>query len=469
MIRTHRLECLSLLLCCFFGPLNLVKGNSYDTPDWEVDDRCLRRRALEVGTNEGSIRSLRGNNKNDRKLQEGGGGNVPPQERLGPFHLKLYWEPWFCWQEEMIERYWCMECQDQICEWGKKLQIAECDKCDVAQRLEYIPSASFAGGQIRVVGTDLCWTQFSGRAHRLEDCRDADKKQIFGGFLADEKMSKFSINPRNDPGRCMTQHHHPRPTENVHSENCTIAHNTQWWVRYWEDDDDELDDECYNLRLRDRFECEIGDMCNVCEGDCDGDEDCKGNLLCYQRNADEPVPGCTGTGTWAKDYCYDPSSIPNHGKDLIYFPEECAPNRPCQNCEGDCDRDEDCFGNLRCYQRNGQDHVPGCNGSGIWAKDYCYDPNYNEVVETPSPTLASTLPPTSASTLPPTSAPQPVTKDLVYFPEECSPNRRCNECEGDCDRDADCEGNLVCFQRNGFTTVRGCNGSGVESTCIIIF
>ena len=33
---------------------------------------------------------------------------------------------------------------------------------------------------------------------------------------------------------------------------------------------------------------------NVCEGDCDKDSQCAGDLVCFQRDANEEVPGCTG-------------------------------------------------------------------------------------------------------------------------------------------------------------------------------
>ncbi|CAE7235741.1 D27 [Symbiodinium natans] len=45
----------------------------------------------------------------------------------------------------------------------------------------------------------------------------------------------------------------------------------------------------------------------VCAGDCDGDEDCAGHLRCFQRDAHESVPGCSGVGEEGFDYCYDPS------------------------------------------------------------------------------------------------------------------------------------------------------------------
>lgn len=43
-----------------------------------------------------------------------------------------------------------------------------------------------------------------------------------------------------------------------------------------------------------------------CEGDCDYDSDCSGNLVCYH---DGVPPGCSGSVYhYLSDYCYDPSS-----------------------------------------------------------------------------------------------------------------------------------------------------------------
>ena len=48
---------------------------------------------------------------------------------------------------------------------------------------------------------------------------------------------------------------------------------------------------------------------NICEGDCDTDTDCRGNLVCFQRDSDPaPVPGCIGTPEVdGSDYCCDTS------------------------------------------------------------------------------------------------------------------------------------------------------------------
>ena len=56
--------------------------------------------------------------------------------------------------------------------------------------------------------------------------------------------------------------------------------------------------------------CTSSQQCAKCEGDCDKDSDCKGELKCYQRIlSDAIVPGCSSTGHVKTsggdhDYCY---------------------------------------------------------------------------------------------------------------------------------------------------------------------
>ena len=41
----------------------------------------------------------------------------------------------------------------------------------------------------------------------------------------------------------------------------------------------------------------------TCAGDCDSDSHCATGNVCFQRNSDEPVPGCSGTFPYAWDVC----------------------------------------------------------------------------------------------------------------------------------------------------------------------
>jgi len=179
-----------------------------------------------------------------------------------------------------------------------------------------------------------------------------------------------------------------------------------------------------------------------CQGDCDSDSDCQPGLLCFQRNGKTPVPGCTGEGQNSKDYCYDPNppglpqlkSRGNNGSPGDAF--------PLGNCEGDCDRDKDCRPGLKCFQRNDETPVPGCAGAGKRGEDYCYFPDL------------------SASTRMLQAPDADDRKELMRVGNNGSPSSAfpLAECEGDCDRDGDCQDGLICFQRTGFETVDGCFG-----------
>ena len=93
-------------------------------------------------------------------------------------------------------------------------------------------------------------------------------------------------------------------------------------------------------------------------------------------------------------------------------------------CQGDCDDDLDCAGDLKCFKRSNGEDVPGCIGNteanaGL-GTDYCYD---NSPVVTPNPTNS---PDTSSPTkLGKTSSPSkspvtlsPTTSDPTVSPSQ---------------------------------------------------
>ena len=57
---------------------------------------------------------------------------------------------------------------------------------------------------------------------------------------------------------------------------------------------------------------------------------------------------------------------------------------PLSECQGDCDSNDECIGNLVCLQRDAGDIVPGCLGSDNNSKtDYCIRPSVlNETIKT---------------------------------------------------------------------------------------
>lgn len=57
-------------------------------------------------------------------------------------------------------------------------------------------------------------------------------------------------------------------------------------------------------------------LCNECEGDCDDDDDCAGDLVCFKRSSIDgfqAVPGCGGEGgdrdVYSKDICVNPANL----------------------------------------------------------------------------------------------------------------------------------------------------------------
>lgn len=155
----------------------------------------------------------------------------------------------------------------------------------------------------------------------------------------------------------------------------------------------------------------------LCEGDCDKDFHCEDGLVCHQRDVFDPVPGCRGAGKYDYDYCILPP--------LTGIQEKAHDNNPSIGlCQGDCDKDAHCKDGLICHQRDGLEHVPGCEGEGQPAFDYCVLPQ-----------LTGTDP-------------------------QAHKNGPLGMCMGDCDSDDHCENGLVCHQRTGHTHVPGCAGMG---------
>ena len=177
----------------------------------------------------------------------------------------------------------------------------------------------------------------------------------------------------------------------------------------------------------------------ACVGECDSDSQCGAGLKCFQRDGFTSVPGCIGHGKKDWDYCYDPLD----GRPTALVSKGSSPNtrspwpvgRKLGACQGDCDGDTDCAAGLKCWQRSrSTSGVPGCDFGGVGDVghyDYCYDPasEVRHLVDRGRDPSTAT------------------TKLLT--------------CQGDCDADADCAGELVCFKRDKASTpVPGCTIGG---------
>ena len=53
----------------------------------------------------------------------------------------------------------------------------------------------------------------------------------------------------------------------------------------------------------------------------------------------------------------------------------CTAANPCGKCEGDCNDDNDCRGDLKCFQRDSCVQIPGCYDGSPCDYDFCHDPN----------------------------------------------------------------------------------------------
>ncbi|CAB9508153.1 receptor-like protein kinase [Seminavis robusta] len=468
------------------------------------------------------------------------------------FMMRLHWEKGNCWQGERIRRQWCMACdKGDDCRSGDKLWTQFCDN-SVGQKFTWIPRVGPADdddnqnyGQLKLAYFNLCLERMTTNTYQLQRCDSDSPYQVLVGW---HPTRPFELHPTENHQKCINQHHHPRPQEEIANTFCDLAaqfHTNLWEVYRNNNAGNEM------VRLR-RPQCSRDRPCSRCEGDCDSSLECAGDLICVQRetgDAQMPVAGCNGIPNVNADYCARPedvfrSEVPNHSlrlrdrdcsadnpcvnqcegncwgdntcygtmrcfrrestservphcamdpeapaanycyepdeeksltpqTHLIEIPNGCTEDKPCLQCQGDCDNDLQCYGPLRCYQRqaeNARENVPGCLGWGISEADYCYLPD----VPTPSPVAEledddddsviipatpnqETLPNQASVTL---GSPKPLKADT----KRCMANDPCVECEGDCDGDAGCAGSLVCFQRpwhQPYQKVPGCVGRGV--------
>merc|ERR1719229_1874065 len=110
-----------------------------------------------------------------------------------------------------------------------------------------------------------------------------------------------------------------------------------------------------------------------CEGDCNTDNECDAGLKCWTRDSEDwsLPPGCIGTSdNTGLDYCYDP----NDNKETKNLGGN--PSQILKECEGDCDKDTDCLGNMICWHRGSwsSNLPPGCKGNAFApSHDFCYD------------------------------------------------------------------------------------------------
>jgi len=101
---------------------------------------------------------------------------------------------------------------------------------------------------------------------------------------------------------------------------------------------------------------------NLCEGDCDRDSDCSGDLICFHKaqTRSQDVPSCLYpsdragySSNW--DYC-------THSR---YRVKKQSRSTGLDICDGNCSRNSDCSGDLICYKDAiAAKLIPGCTFLG---------------------------------------------------------------------------------------------------------
>lgn len=129
----------------------------------------------------------------------------------------------------------------------------------------------------------------------------------------------------------------------------------------------------------------------ACQGECSSDADCRGELICFRRRKGEQVPGCLGEDDSPSIfYCIEKLESSN-----VLFGEK---REKFGMCEGECNSDGDCEGDLICQQRSGNEVVVGCQGLGKFAWDYCRPPDPSSSPTSSGPTRNATSDPSSSPT-----------------------------------------------------------------------
>jgi hypothetical protein len=150
----------------------------------------------------------------------------------GSFRLKLYWEPGYFWQEETIERKWCMECDGTGCDFDDSIHVQRCGSSNTWFVFENLRNGET---QVRVAGKNLCLELISNNSIRLRNCDSSKDRQKFRAGLGSFGGDKFELQTIVHTG-CLSQQHHPKADEVIRRYDCEVPRSrgdrTNFWNRY---------------------------------------------------------------------------------------------------------------------------------------------------------------------------------------------------------------------------------------------
>jgi len=269
----------------------------------------------------------------DNEVAHGGKLSQRRLDVTNKFQMKLWYTEGIKW--EYRGKHWCWQCVGQKgCNPDDEIVTQPCRDIR-AQRWQAVKVSSnyvqFMTKNVLSGPDDLCVTRAdeNGEKYYLDECDDNNDKQLFRGFEPEED-EKFQLNPKvpyeDGRDRCVTMNHRSRANgdyngDKIYDQKCWKAEKTEtkyWEIRWiddggWEEEDD-VDEDEYDggdgeKGVRD-ISGDVDEPVGRCSGDCDSDDDCRGDLVCYERDDGDksPVPGCTkkeGRGSSGWDYCID--------------------------------------------------------------------------------------------------------------------------------------------------------------------
>ena len=142
------------------------------------------------------------------------------------------------------------------------------------------------------------------------------------------------------------------------------------------------------------------------------------------------------------------TSAPTISNNLLLSFVSWDPTEPLGACQGDCDRDEDCLGDMVCLSRSSTPDrsIPGCQESTAYIPSiahFCAS-SLNKMEEQQNPPTASPIADTLMTTAVP--AAQFALPDVVLEFVTWDSTEPLDHCQGDCDNNADCAGELICWK-----------------------
>ena len=153
------------------------------------------------------------------------------------FRIKLWWTFGYYWQEETVERNFCIKCVD-ACEAGNRLYITECSA--FSEYFDYVATGTFEANEgkpefsIQHVDTGLCFEREDG-IMKLQVC-DVLNNSLQRFYARDGNYDEYKmiITQSGYDNYCMTQQHHPKHGERILMERCAnaILDQTGYWNRY---------------------------------------------------------------------------------------------------------------------------------------------------------------------------------------------------------------------------------------------